>query len=65
MIPDEYRFRIFQFRLGDIINKKNETLQRLSAITERVVTEEAITYYDEYLLAQKELVETKMPWVTI
>lgn len=63
--PEQHADKIFQFRVKDIYNSKNEVLQRLSAITDKPVTQAMHDYYDRYLELQQELVQTKMPWVTV
>jgi hypothetical protein len=59
------RPNVFYLPMSDIIHNKNKTLKMLEQITNRKVTPLIIETYNKFLLAQENLVKTKMPWVTV
>ena len=59
------RPNVFYLPMSDIIHNKNKTLKMLEQITNCKVTPLIIETYNKFLLAQENLVKTKMPWVTV
>jgi hypothetical protein len=63
--PWPARENVFYIQSSDVIYNKNKILSLMSQITNCEMPTNIVEYYDEYLLAQEELVKTKMPWVKV
>lgn len=62
-IPKKYIKQVEIISYCDIINDKNKVLNILSILTNKLITQDILDFYDQYLIKQDNLVKTKMPWM--
>lgn len=63
VLPAQYLDRITLIKFYDILYHHDKVLTTISEITKKPITERIRQFYKDYILKQRELVNTRMPWL--